>query len=144
MPTIRTGFLLFFLSLALTAPAWGEMRKVFVPLDADGVQRVEIVGGEYFFDPGHLVVKVNIPVELKVRKESWIVPHNITANSPEAGIVFEESLGRDPTVIRFTPTKPGNYPIYCNKKPPFLASHREKGMEGVIEVVGELPAQQSP
>ncbi len=38
-------------------------------------------------------------------------------------------------VIRFTPTRVGSYPFYCNKKLLFFESHREKGMEGILEVV---------
>jgi hypothetical protein len=29
----------------------------------------------------------------------------------------------------------GRYPFYCDKKLFFMAGHREKGMEGVLEVV---------
>jgi len=101
----------------------------------DGVQRVEILGGGYFFKPNHVIVKVNQPVEFKVRKEGGIVPHDIVIDSPEAGISVHESLSSEPKVIRFTPTKVGKYPFYCSKKPPFFKSHREKGMEGVLEVV---------
>ena len=74
-------------------------------------------------------------VELKVKKESGFVPHNIAMKAPEAGIEFEESLSSDPKTIRFTPTKTGSYPMYCSKKLLFFESHREKGMEGVLEVV---------
>jgi len=104
-------------------------------IDKDGVQRVEIVGGGYFFDPSHIVVKVNVPVELKVRKEGGIVPHDIVMKAPDAGIDFRVSLGKEPQVVRFTPTKTGSYPFYCSKKLLFLESHREKGMEGTLEVV---------
>ncbi len=117
----------------------GEEKKVeeklyTATIDSDGVQRVEIVGGGYFFNPNHIIVRVNVPVELKVRKESGMVPHNIVIKAPEAGIDFEESLGTDPKVIRFTPTKTGTYPFYCSKKLLFFESHREKGMEGVLKV----------
>src|ERR1039457_6040467 len=44
-------------------------------VDADGKQRVSILGGSYFFKPDHIVVKVNVPVELAVRLEPGIVPH---------------------------------------------------------------------
>ena len=37
--------------------------------------------------------------------------------------------------IRPTATKVGKYPFYCGKKLPFMAGHREKGMEGILEVV---------
>lgn len=121
--------------LALCLSASAQEPVTVVPVDKDGVQRVAIVGGNYFFKPNHIVVKVNIPVELTVSKESGFVPHDIVAKSPEAGIVFQESLSTTPKTIKFTPTKVGKYPLYCSKKAPFSKSHREKGMEGVIEVV---------
>ncbi len=113
-----------------------EKEKVFrATVDSDGVQRVEMVGGSYFFTPNHLIVRVGVPVELKVRKESGFVPHNIVVKAPEAGIDFDESLDTEAKTIRFTPKKTGTYPLYCSKRFLFFESHREKGMEGVIEVV---------
>jgi plastocyanin len=129
---------LFFIAavlIALCITASAQESVTVVPVGPDGVQRVEIVGGSYFFKPNHIVVKVNIPVELKLSKESGLVPHDIVAKSPEAGIEFQESLSSTPKTIKFTPTKVGKYPIYCSKKAPFSKTHREKGMEGVIEVV---------
>jgi len=102
---------------------------------ADGVQKVDVLAGEYFFKPGRIVVKVNKPVEIRISKESRVVPHDIIISAPEAGINVAEEIGRDPKVIRFTPTKTGSYIIYCSKKPPFAKSHQERGMEGVLEVV---------
>lgn len=121
--------------IALYAAANAGEPVTVVPIDQDGVQRVEIVGGSYFFKPDHIVVKVNIPVELKVSKESGLIPHDIVAASSEAGIAFQEGLSSTPKSIKLTPTKVGTYPIYCSKKVPFSKSHREKGMEGIIEVV---------
>ncbi len=46
-----------------------EEKLVKAVIDKDGVQRVDIVGGTYFFNPNLIIVKVNVPVELKVRKE---------------------------------------------------------------------------
>ena len=126
---------LFVFLAAVTATARDAKRTVQAALGADGVQRVELLGGGYFFDPDHIIVRVNVPVELTVRKESGIVPHNVVVKAPEAGIDFEESLSSDPKVIKFTPTRPGSYPIYCSKKLLFFESHREKGMEGLLEVV---------
>jgi plastocyanin domain-containing protein len=113
-------------------------KRVVATVDADGVQRVAISGGEYYFDPNYIVVKVNVPVELKVKAaedSSWLVPHAIVVKAQEAGINFDESLSKEPKSVKFTPTKIGKYPFYCDKKSPFGKSHREKGMEGVIEVV---------
>lgn len=104
-------------------------------VDKDGVQRVEMVGGSYFFRPNHVVVKVNVPVELKIRKESGIVPHDIVLKAPEAGIDFSLSLSDETESVRFTPTRTGIYPFYCDKKLLFFPSHREEGMEGTLEVI---------
>lgn len=103
--------------------------------DADGVQRVRIVGGSYFFEPAHIVVKANVPVELLASRKSGITPHNLVIRAPEAGVSVDEDLATDPKKIVFTASKPGRYAIYCSKKLPFVAGHREKGMEGVLEVV---------
>ena len=115
--------------------AMGKVNRVVAAVDADGVQRVEVLGGEYFFDPNYIVVKVNKPVELKVKKTGGFTPHNIVVKAPEAGIDFSESMGKEPKVIKFTPTAVGKYPMYCSKKLPFVKSHRDRGMDGFIEVV---------
>jgi plastocyanin len=110
-------------------------KRVVAVVDADGVQRVEIVGGGYYFDPNYIVVKVNVPVELKVRKDEGYVPHDIVVKSPEAGINFSESLDKQAKVIKFTPKAIGKYEMYCSKKLPFAKSHKDRGMDGMIEVV---------
>jgi plastocyanin domain-containing protein len=122
----------FALVMLVVVPALAQQP---VKPDADGVQRIRIVGGSYFFKPGHIVVKVNVPVELLASRESGITPHNLVIRAPEAGVSVEEDLGADPKKILLTATKPGKYAIYCSKKLPFVAGHRDKGMEGVLEVV---------
>lgn len=118
-------------------PESKEKRFVAV-IGPDGVQRVEIIGGEYYFEPNHIVLKVNVPVEFKVKEAkdtSWFIPHDIVVKAPESGIDFKVSLKKEPQSIKFTPTKAGKYSFSCDKKPPFGKSHKDKGMEGVIEVV---------
>lgn len=104
-------------------------------IEADGVQHVRIEGGGYFFKPDRVIVKVNVPVELTVSVEKGLVPHTLVIQSPEAGISVDESLSSDARNIRFTPTAVGKYPFYCRNKLLFFKSHREKGMEGVLEVI---------
>jgi plastocyanin len=99
--------------------------------DPDGVQRVRVVAGSYFFKPNHIIVKAGVPVELLVAREAGMVPHDLLIE--EAGV--KQELSTEPTRISFTPRKAGRYVIYCSKKPPLMASHRERGMEGVLEVV---------
>lgn len=134
---IRTGVLSFvaLFLLVFTSLAMAETAPFLAAIDEDGVQRVEIVGGGYFYKPDHITVKVNVPVELKVWKEGGIVPHDFVIDAPDAGITVKESLSNEAKVIRFTPTKVGTYSFYCSKKPPFFKSHRDKGMEGVLKVV---------
>ena len=121
---------------AQQAQAQTKSEKVFrATVNAEGVQVVEIVGGGYFFDPKRIIVRVNVPVELKVRKEAGIVPHDITIDAPDGGVQVKESLGTDPKSIKLAFTKTGEYAFYCGKKPPFVKSHRERGMEGTFQVV---------
>jgi plastocyanin domain-containing protein len=127
-----------FLVLLLTGVAAAEDKKPekrFVAEVKDGLQRVEMMGGEYYFDPNVVVVKVNIPVELRIKKESGVTPHNIVLKAPEAGIDIDESLSNEPKVITFTPTKTGKYSFECTKRFLFFKSHTERGMHGVLEVV---------
>lgn len=104
-------------------------------IDADGRQRVRILGGSYFFRPSHVIVKAGAPVELSVSLEPGIVPHSLVLKAPEAGIEIDASLGTDPKTFVFTPAAAGSYPFYCGNKLLFFESHREKGMAGVLEVV---------
>ena len=128
--------LLVFLFLSAAAVAEEPAKKVFTAVTGpDGIQKVSIVGGEYYFDPNHIIVKVNVPVELSITKAGGFVPHDIEMNAPEAGMKFEESFGTEPTIVTFTPIKVGTYPFTCSKKFLFFKSHEEKGMKGVIEVV---------
>jgi plastocyanin len=119
----------------LGAYALAQEPPQAVKPDADGVQRVRLVAGSYFFKPNHIVVKANVPVELTASRESGITPHDLVIRAEEAGINVKEDLAGDPKKIAFTATKPGKYPIYCSKKLPFMAGHREKGMEGILEVI---------
>jgi len=98
-----------------------------------GVQKVEILAGSYFFKPKDIQVKVNIPVEMTIKREAGVAPHDIVLQAPEAGIAIKEELGTEPKVIKFTPTKAGKYPFYCDHRFLFW-THRAKGMEGVLEV----------
>lgn len=134
--TITKGFALLVLTLAAAGLQAQEQKEPQgAKVDADGVQRIRIVGGSYFFKPNHIVVRVNVPVELLASRESGITPHNLIIRAQDAGVVIEEDLGTDPKKIVFTATKVGKYPFYCGKKLPFMAGHREKGMEGILEVV---------
>ena len=137
--TTKLFFLTCCLCLSVVAPAAAfaqDQKEVHVAkADSDGVQRVRLEAGGYFFKPNHIVVKVNVPVELSASREAGIVPHNLVIKAPEAGIAVEEDLATEPKKIAFTATAVGKYPFYCSNKLLFFTSHRERGVEGVLEVV---------
>lgn len=116
--------------------ASGKEKRFVAVADASGLQRVEITGGEFFFDPNYIVVKVNTQVELTAKKAKGLAPHDLIVKAPEAGINIKLDLDSEqPAIVRFTPTRVGKYPMYCSQKFLFFKSHRDRGMEGVIEVV---------
>ena len=106
-----------------------------VSADRDGVQRVTVVAGSYFFKPNHIIVKADTPVEIVASREAGMVPHDLVIQAPDGSTLVQQDLAAEPRKIAFTPRKPGRYPMYCSKKPPLMASHRERGMEGILEVV---------
>ncbi len=111
-------------------------QPFIVNIGPDGIQRVEIVGGSYFFKPSYILVKAHVPVEISIRKEGGLIPHDFVLNAPEAGMDFKVELSSETRIIRFTPAKPGKYEFHCDKKSPFSSqTHAEKGMKGILEVV---------
>ena len=102
---------------------------------SDGIQHATIVGGSYFFRPQRVIVKVNVPVELEVSLEKGVIPHTLVIQAPDAGIAVDEKLSTEVKKIRFTPMATGTYSFYCKNKLLIFKSHREKGMEGMLEVV---------
>jgi len=135
MKSLASFIVMALACIFFTVQARGEEKSFRATIDSDGVQRVEIVGGGYFFNPSKVIVKVNVPVEFKLRKESGLVPHDFVIKAPEAGIDIDLSLGSNPKIVKFVPGKPGLYPFYCSKKLLFFESHRDKGMKGMLEVV---------
>ncbi len=116
--------------------AMGKINRVVATVGADGVQRVEVTGGDYYFDPNYIVVKVNVPVELTVKKAPGYIPHDMIVKAPEAGIDFKANLSdKKPEIIKFTPTKVGKYDMFCDKRLLWFKSHKDRGMDGTIEVV---------
>ena len=106
-----------------------------IPFDTDGVQRAVVEADSYAFIPNHLTVNAGKPVELTFKSLTWVVPHNVIIDDPRSGLnIREEIPAGGKLTMTFTPTVPGSFAIYCDKKLPFFKSHREKGQEGVLEV----------
>lgn len=126
--------LLFMTGTALAEDKQAEKRFV-ATIDKDGYQRVEMTAGEYYFDPAVVVVKVNVPVELTIRKAGGITPHNFVIKAPQADVDFKIDLSSEPKKISFMATKAGSYSFECANQLLFFKSHKERGMHGVLEVV---------
>jgi len=113
-----------------------QLGSPFVaPIEDDGVQRATVTLDSYSYTPNHLVVEAGKPVELTLTSVTTLTPHNFIINEPAGGLSVEQDVGAGKTVtIRFTPAQPGTFPIYCDKRLWPLPSHRDKGMEGKLEV----------
>jgi plastocyanin len=135
-------FLLFFAMAAVGAPAAvhpadgkPDRQSLEILPDMDGVQRATMILDSYSYAPNHLIVQNGKPVELTLHSVTFMTPHNFILKEPAAGMSVEVDTpaGKD-KIVRFTPTQPGTYPFYCDKKLLFFKSHRDKGMEGLLEV----------
>ncbi|HEX7766361.1 MAG TPA: cupredoxin domain-containing protein [Nitrospira sp.] len=102
-----------------------------VPMAADGVQRATITLDSYSYTPNHLIVEAGKPVELTLTSVTTITPHNFIIK--ELSVEQDLSAGKT-VVVKFMPTQPGLFPIYCDKRLWPFPSHRDKGMEGKLEV----------
>lgn len=116
-------------------PIVGFGPPVVAELGEDGLQRAAITLDSYSFTPDHVVVRVGNPVELTLTSVTIITPHNFVLKEPAAGLNIDQDVGTGDTLtVRFIPTEPGTFTFYCDKKLLFFRSHREKGMEGRLEV----------
>ena len=132
-PLAVTGFLACFISSRSPA-LYAEGPLVLEP-GQDGVQRATVTLDSYSYAPNHLVVQAGRPVELTLKSVTIITPHNFVLKEPSAGLQIDKEVDHgDSAVVKFTPTQSGTYTFYCDKKLLFFASHREKGMEGRLEV----------
>ena len=106
-----------------------------VPVDSDGVQRTTVILDSYSYQPGHLIVEKGKPVELTLKSVTTLTPHNFIIKDPAGSLAVEQDVSAGKTaLLKFTPMQSGTFPIYCDKRLWPLPSHRDKGMEGKLEV----------
>jgi len=117
------------------AAAGAADEEVAIPGIVNGVQRVTMMVDSYFYQPKHLVVRAGVPVEIILVSQTILTPHNFVLKEPDAGMSINQEIGAGETVkVSFTPTKPGLFTFYCDKRLLFFKSHRERGMEGTLKV----------
>ena len=108
---------------------------LLVPVSADGAQRATVTLDSYSYTPNHLIVEAGKPVVLTLTSVTTFTPHNFIIKDSAGSLSVEQDVSAGKTVtITFTPPQPGLFPIYCDKRLWPLPSHRDKGMEGKLEV----------
>ena len=113
---------------AASAPVTAEMGT-------DGVQRATITLDSYSYAPGHLIVQAGKPVELTLTSVTTLVPHNFILKDPAVGLNVEKDVSAGKTdKVTFTPTQAGTVTFYCDRRLWPMPSHRDKGMEGKLEI----------
>lgn len=128
------------LSLMLAALAFGAEPTSIgppfsVPVDADGVQRTTVILDSYSYAPAYLIVEKGKPVEFTLKSVTTLTPHNFIIKDPAGSLAVEQDVSAGKTAtLKFTPMQSGTFPIYCDKRLWPLPSHRDKGMEGKLEV----------
>ena len=129
------GLLLALAAVALAAEPASMGPPFTVPTDSDGVQRTTVILDSYSYEPAHLVVDKGKPVELTLKSVTILTPHNFIIKDPAGSLSVEQDVSAGKTVVlKFTPMQAGTFPIYCDKRLWPLPSHRDKGMEGKLEV----------
>ncbi|HEX6727405.1 MAG TPA: cupredoxin domain-containing protein [Nitrospira sp.] len=108
---------------------------IIVPISPDGVQRAKVILDSYSYSPNHLVVESGKEVELTLTSITMITPHNFIIKDSAGSLLIEQDVGAGKTVLAtFVPTQPGLFPFFCDKRLWPMPSHRDKGMEGLLEV----------
>src|SRR5215210_3926370 len=138
-PAIRVVCLMLTGMLMLTQGATAEpaapTAPFVVPAASDGVQRATVILDSYSYQPRHLIVEASKPVELTLTSITTITPHNFIIKDVAPGVSVERDVKAGKTdTVTFTPTQPGTFTIYCDKRLWPMSSHRDKGMEGILEV----------
>ncbi|MBI3603996.1 MAG: cupredoxin domain-containing protein [Nitrospirae bacterium] len=122
------------LLLGVAGPVFAD-SPVEAAIGVDGVQRITITLDSYLYRPNHVIVQAGKPLELTLTSVTMITPHNFVLNDPAAGLAVEQDVGAGKSVtVHVAPAQAGTFTFYCDKKLLFFQSHREKGMEGRLEV----------
>jgi len=124
------------LSTVQAADISPQSLPTVVPLSPDDeVQRATVILDSYSYSPNHLIVERGKVVELMLTSVTTLIPHNFIIKDPVGSLSVEYDVGAGKTVIaRFIPNQPGRFAFFCDKRLWPLPSHRDKGMEGILEV----------
>ncbi|SEF99474.1 quinol oxidase [Thauera chlorobenzoica] len=125
--------LITFSVLVGNAPATAAEPAAVAVSGADGVQRIAIVGGSYFFRPARIVARSAPPLEIMVSMESGLIPHRFVLEAADGRVLADVPLAEQPQTLRFE-LPAGEYAFHCPNRLLFFSSHRERGMSGVLRI----------
>ena len=123
----------------LLPPVLGILLSSGAPASAgEDLTIIEIRMGDYRFTPADVQIAANQPAVLRLINTDGMTPHNFSLNAAglAASIDVNVTAG-DSVEVKLDPMPVGEYTFYCDKKLPFMKSHREKGMEGRLIVTAE-------
>jgi len=129
----QTGKLSIFMvalaSLLVLAPGYS--------LATDSVSRLILIElGDYNFFPNEIEVRAGSTIQLQLTNRDTVVSHNFTLRDDISGLDINVNLAAGKArLVEITPLTPGSYKFYCDKKLPFMKSHRKRGMEGTLTVI---------
>jgi len=104
----------------------------------DDITVIEVKLGSYRFMPQEIHLIADRPAILRLVNTDSITPHNFTMKAPGGSPAIDvDVLGGESADVQLTPLPAGQYTFYCGKKLPFMKSHRDKGMEGILIVTPE-------
>lgn len=98
-------------------------------------REISITTGDYHYAPDVIEAGIGQTIVLHLTNTDSITPHNFTLVDKSAGLDVDTDIGAGSAAsISLTPRYPGSYTWYCNKKLPFMKSHRDRGMYGTLVV----------
>ena len=128
-------FIVAFVTIGQAADGSELGPPIVVTISPDGVQRAKVILDSYSYSPNHLIVESGKEVELTLTSITMITPHNFIIKDSAGSLFIEQDVGAGKTVMtKFVPTQPGRFPFFCDKRLWPMPSHRDKGMEGLLEV----------
>jgi plastocyanin len=102
---------------------------------AGAARVITVEVGDYRFQPDAIELHAGETVRLELTNTDGITPHNFTLKAAGALNLDIDVAAGETQVLELTAPVTGTYTFYCNKKLPFMKSHRDRGMEGVLVVV---------
>ena len=101
----------------------------------DGVQRINLQCGPNYFDPHHVIVKVNVPVEISLHSPPNMAPHHFVLDLSKISLSEGNPAGSTTKQIRFIPKTIGEHPFGCQDNAAHPHAPPEAQKMGLLTVI---------